>query len=182
MLAYYHANAKRTNELLRALPDFVETLSSSARFLVAPDGKTGLEAKPRHENLGPYWVEAGVVVMNRGTAGVEHADYEGLSPYPEKLFDASTRAYSAVLCLASAESGGNLRIWKQRVLANEEPALEEGASEDIIYEPGALVLFDSFCYHQITESVLNEEHRYRAIGALHFLYKDAPSPHWEYWF
>ncbi|MBX9571502.1 MAG: hypothetical protein K2X77_21600 [Candidatus Obscuribacterales bacterium] len=182
MLSYYYANAVRTNELLKGLPNFVETLASSAKYLQAPDGKTGLPTRPRHENLGPYWVEAGVVIMNRGTAGVEHADYEGLAPYPEKLFDSETRAYSAVLCLAAADSGGNLRIWKQRVLGNEEPALAAETEEEVFYEPGALVLFDSFCYHQITESVLSDDHRYRAIGALHFLYKEQPYPHWEYWF
>ncbi len=182
MLAYYHANARRTNELLKGLPNFVETLAQSSKYLEAPDGKTGLPARARHENLGPYWVEAGVVIMNRGTAGVEHADYEGLAPHPEKLFDPNTRAYSAVLCLAAAESGGNLRIWKKRVLADVEPEFCEQDVEEIMYEAGALVLFDSFCYHQITESVLTDDHRYRAIGALHFLYKEEPYPHWEYWF
>lgn len=182
LLHYYHANAKCTNDLLAGLPGFVDALKSSAKFLVAPDGATGLPARARHENLGPYWVEAGVVLMNQGTAGVEHADYEGLAPYPQMLFDPKTRAYSAVLCLAEAESGGNLRIWKEHVLADQEPEFRDSSCEEVTYKAGALVLFDSFCYHQITGSVLSDDHRYRAIGALHFLYRETPYPHWEYWF
>lgn len=182
MLHYYHANAAKTNELLSTLPNLVSSLASSSRYLLSADGSSNLPSRPRHANLGPYWVEAGLILMTGESEGAIHADYEGLSPYPDKLFDPETRAYSAVLCLATGESGGNLKIWKKHVLANETPPDDNSYFEEVIYKQATLALFDSFCYHQISSSVLTDDHRYRAVAAMHFLYKEEPYPHWEYWF
>lgn len=182
LLHYYHANAAHTNKLLHALPNLIPSLTACAKYLKSPAGETGLPVRARAENLGPYWVDAGVILMMKGHEGVVHADYEGLAPYPEKLFDSHTRAYSAVLSLATGASGGNLKIWKQKHLANEEPNLEEATAEEIAYKVGSLSIFDSFCYHKILASTLDDEHRFRAVAALHFLYLEQPYPHWEYWF
>jgi hypothetical protein len=182
LLAYYHANAEHTNELLHALPNLVETLADSAKFLEAPDGSTGLPSRPRSQNLGPYWANAGVVLMMKGTEGVIHADYEGIAPYPPMLFDPQTRAYSAVISLATAASGGNLMIWKSRKLASEEFEMDDSCAQEVAYSVGSLSIFDSFCYHRIMASKLDDNHRFRAIAAVHFLYLDKPYPHFEYWF
>lgn len=182
LLHYYHANSVHTNKLLHALPGLVESLASSARYLEGPDGTCGHPVRARSENLGPYWVDAGVVLMMAGHEGVIHADYEGLAPYPAKLFDPATRAYSAVLSLATPASGGNLKIWKSHKLADEEPDLDESSASEVVYKVGSLSLFDSFCYHRILASKLDDEHRFRAIAAVHFLFLSEPVPHWEYWF
>lgn len=182
MLHRYHASALHTNQLLAELPGFVETLAGAAKFMQAPDGSSGLPVRARRQNLGPYWADAGVVIMTRGGQGEIHADFEGLSPYPEKLFDKETRAYSAVLSLARPEVGGNLKIWLKHQLADENPALEDFQAEIIDYSPGSMAIFDSFCYHQILSSTLTEASPYRAIAAMHFLYLDNPYPHFEYWF
>jgi hypothetical protein len=178
----YHANANETNKLVAELPELVPILLRSANHMSGPNGETDLPCRSRAQNLGPYWVDAGIVMMDRGSEGVVHADYEGLAPYPAQLFDSSTRAYSAVLTLAVAASGGNLKIWKKRRLANEEPQLQDAFSEIVEYSVGSMVIFDSFCYHQIMESQLNPEHPWRAVAAVHFLFKSEPHPHWEYWF
>lgn len=102
LLHYYHANAAHTNDLLHALPNLISTLTASAKYLESQSGETGLPVRSRSENLGPYWVDAGVIMMMKGLEGVVHADFEGLAPYPAKLFDSKTRAYSAVLSLATA--------------------------------------------------------------------------------
>ena len=182
MLHVYHSDAVATNNLLAQLDGLVPALAAAAALMVAPDGKTGLPARPRSQNLGPYWVDAGVIVMTRGTAGMIHADFEGLSPYPAKMFDEHTRAYSAVLMLSKPVSGGNLRVWNKRFLANERQALDGVSSQVAEYAQGTLAVFDSFCYHQIEESQLTEELPHRAVAAMHFLYMDAPHPHWEYWY
>jgi len=182
VLHYYHANAAHTNELLYALPDLIPTLSGVSKYLVAPDGATGLPCRSRSQNLGPYWVDGGVVLMMQGHEGVVHADYEGLAPYPQKLFDPDTRAYSAVLSLAMAASGGNLKIWQEHQLANEEPLLCDQKVSEVAYKVGTMTIFDSFCYHRILPSQLDDDHRFRAVAAMHFLYLAEPYPHWEYWF
>lgn len=181
LLPFYHANSQHTNELIDALPGLREKLCAVSEMLVSPSGQSGLPCRSRASNLGPYWVDAGVVLMMSGMEGVIHADFEGLAPYPAKLFDPDTRAYSAVICLAAAVSGGNLEIWQERKLANEDPP-EYLKSRIIEYAPGTLSVFDSFCYHKIQASVLDDQHRYRAIAATHFLYLAEPYPHWEYWF
>lgn len=182
LLAYYHANAQATNQLLHALPGLVATLAGVSKYLEAPDGSTGLPSRPRSENLGPYWADAGVVLMMKGTEGVIHADYEGMAPYPSMLFDPQTRAYSAVISLATAASGGNLMIWKDRKLASQEMELDDSLAEEVTYSVGSMSIFDSFCYHRIMASKLDDSHRFRAIAAVHFLYLDKPYPHFEYWF
>jgi len=182
MLHQYHANAMSTNASLKRLDGLVECLTKSATYLTAPDGAVGLPCRARHENLGPYWVEAGVVINTQGHEGQVHADYEGIAPYPEKLFDPQTRAYSAVLSLVKPKFGGNLKIWTKHRLGNEPPDLEDYTIDIVDYAAGTLVLFDSFCYHQILSSELTPEIPHRAVAALHFLYIDKPHPHWEYWF
>jgi len=71
--------------------------------------------------------------MSQGTEGVEHADYEGLAPYPDCMFDPDTRAYSAVLPLAAPASGVHLRIWKDRCTANEQPAYADDTLQIVPY-------------------------------------------------
>ena len=182
MLHVYHAEAAATNALLAGLDGLVPALAACARHLEAPDGSVGLPSRPRWKNLGPYWGEAGVIAMTRGTAGYVHADYEGLSPYPARIFDPATRAYSAVLMLARPASGGHLKVWTRRFLGNERQALEDCPSEVAEYDTGTLALFDSFCYHQIQAAELDESSPFRAVAAMHFLYVDQPHPHWEYWY
>ena len=182
LLNNYHARATETNTKLLALGGLVERLSSVAKLLQSPDKKSGLPIRPRRENLGPYWADAGVVVNTKGLEGQIHADYEGLAPYPQKLFDKDTCAFSAVLSLAKPKVGGNLKIWLERHLGNAEPTLKDFKTQIIDYSVGSLAVFDSFCYHQILTSHLNDAEPIRAIAAMHFLYLDEPYPHWEYWF
>jgi hypothetical protein len=181
MLHAYHAQAAKTNGMLAELDGLVPALASTSKFMEAPDGRTGLPARARSATM-PYWVDAGVVAMTSGKAGYIHADFEGLSPYPEMLFDPATRAYSAVLMLAKPKSGGDLKFWAKRHLGNEMQNLEGAPSEVVSYEVGSVQLFDSFCYHQILDSELTPEHPVRAVAAMHFVYRATPEPHFEYWY
>jgi hypothetical protein len=150
--------------------------------MVGADGQRDLPCRSRSENSGLYWEDAGIVLMNQGNSGEVHADYEGLAPYPHALFDENTRAYSLIIPLASPASGGGLKLWKSRKLANEEAVLRDEIAEIINYEVGSMIIFDSFCYHQILESVLDAQHPRRIVAAAHFLHRDQPFPHWEHWF
>ncbi len=180
-LHYYHANAPRTNQMLQELPDLVPTLASVGTVLAGPDGKTGYPVRPRRVAKGPYWSDAGVVMSTRGTLGEAHADYEGLAPHPEKLFDPSTIAFSAIISLAVPAAGGHLTLWPKRVLANE-CFEEDSESLELRYEVGTLTVFDSFCFHRIQGATMDDSRPYRMIAGMHFLFIDGPEPHWEHWF
>jgi hypothetical protein len=182
LLNNYHARAIETNTRLEALDGLIERLISVSKLLQGPEKETGLPARPRRENLGPCWADAGLVVNTKGIEGQVHADYEGLAPYPQKLFDDRTCAYSAVLSLAKPKVGGNLKIWLERHLGDVEPALQDFKSHIVDYSVGSMAVFDSFCYHQILSSQMSDVEPIRAIAAMHFLYMDKPYPHWEYWF
>lgn len=117
-------------------------------YLVAPALKTW-------DHIG--WMV--VWCLMQGHEGVVHADYEGLAPYPQKLFDPDTRAYSAVLSLAMAASGGNLENLQEHQLANEEPLLCDQKVSEVAYKVGTMTIFDSFCYHRhIGVSQLDDDH------------------------
>jgi hypothetical protein len=182
LLHLYHAGADYTNQLIAELPELMPTLLATAQYLRGPNDELNLPTRSRSENLGPYWVNAGIVLNYKSSLGEVHADYEGLAPYPDKLFDSRTRAYSVVLCLSKAKGGGGLKVWKQRRLADQKLVRRQAPAEIIEYDIGTVAVFDSFCYHQIQESEFDDEHPFRAVAVVHFLYKNDPYPHWEYWF
>jgi hypothetical protein len=180
-LHYYHAQAERTNAQLAAIPDLLPILSAVGQVLVGPDGRTGYPVRPRRINLGPYWSDAGLVLSSKGRIGEAHADYEGLAPYPAKLFDSNTLAFSAIISLAVPAQGGNLKLWPGRKIANQD-FCEESPSVELVYKVGTLTVFDSFCFHQIQPAEMNEEFPFRMVAGIHFLFIDGPEPHWEHWF
>jgi hypothetical protein len=191
LLHQYHANAARANELVSStLHGFFDRLSAFAAHLVAPDGSVGLPARPRRENLGPFWCDAGVHILggDSGTeyaGGAPHADYEGLAPYVPALFDQATRAYSAILAVATPESGMGLDVWThRRYMANTRPGPEVRTLMPVAleYEVGTMTALDSFLYHRIQPGRYSADRPCRIVGVIHFFYRAQPFPHWEHWF
>lgn len=186
-LPAYHAAAPTANALVDTLPGFKDSLVAATRFLVSPSGDP-LGARARRENLGPYWCDAGLHILGEGCekGGVAHVDLEGLSPYPEAMFDLETRAFSAVLSVSNPAEGGDVLVWpKRRFLASDLEdirLLPKEAPERLKCQTGSLLLFDSFLYHKIDQFRIDEDASWRITGIIHFLYRREPEPHWEYWF
>lgn len=79
--------------------------------------------------------------------GEIHFDTEGL-PVPYR--DQRGPAFTAVLALSRVASGGGLRLWDLPYDGHEDPLLGDlVAPVTIPYEPGDLVLFESYRLHQI---------------------------------
>lgn len=182
----YHAEAEASNKLVSALPAYLPTMIDTCQFLAPKDNNgKAYPIRARTVNLGPYWSWSGLHIFEANeevNGGAFHCDYEGLAPYPQKLFEEETRAYSAVLSVAAPESGGGLRVWPRRFLANEEiPYMPDEEAVDLDYQPGTLTILDSFMGHQIMESEFKPD-QLRITGVIHWLLLDDPYPHWEYWF
>ncbi|MDQ2994371.1 MAG: hypothetical protein M3R00_05435 [Pseudomonadota bacterium] len=184
----YFANAESSNRLIRKLPGYLDTMRDCVRHILNPNGEICLDTRARHENLGPYWCESGLHIyegdydMSTEVGGV-HQDLEGLIPYPHLMFADDTVAYSAVLSIAVPEKGGGLNVWKTRFIAsNAFPDLSEDDKVELDYQVGTMTIIDSFMPHQIQDIVCSEKNPLRITGVMHFLYRQDPYPHWEYWF
>lgn len=140
----YFAHARESNQAVeRHTPGLVAWMQASIEKL------TGAQAAHRRSWCGPgiHIFPAGEWVAQRG--GVIHSDIEGL---PEAHVDAQAPALSLVLMLQPPEEGGGLRLWDE--LHREDDALEPERlvgvpCETLLYEPGDLVIFDSYRLHQI---------------------------------
>ncbi len=129
-----------------------------------------------------------------------HTDTEGLLLYPSSIFDIATRAYSCVISIKrtaqhTRHRGGDLDIWQERFLADE---LEQFYRKDRIhartnkqrlkvsYEPGNMVLFDSFMPHVVRPFQVRSKADRRISFVMHFNYRTHternPLPHLEYWY
>ena len=177
--AQYHAAAQEWNSRLRTFENLRKTISRIAALLPkrAP-------AVPRRTILGPYWADYGFTVYHRhGDSGSPHTDLEGLIPYPAAMFDPGTEAYSAVVAITCPASGGGLwvDVRGRRIGSYEAPPTRRGWKL-YSYKPGTLTIFDSFLPHAIQASRMSQSSAYRIVLAVHFLYRDEPFPHYQYWF
>ncbi|MHC4261825.1 MAG: hypothetical protein ACYSWX_04835 [Planctomycetota bacterium] len=186
----YHAQANEKNRLIASLSGYLDRMLAATAFLEHPgqrqgDPPTPLPASSRHESLGPYWCHSGVHVAGRNPKGSEHADFEGLAAHPEVLFDEGTRAYSAMLSIQKPRFGGGLHVWPGRLAGGHD---QDDWTRHLMREPqafdyptGALTVIDSFLVHQIQRTITWGD-QLRMVGVMHFLYREDPEPHWEYWF
>jgi hypothetical protein len=126
------------------------------------------------------WCGPGVHIFTRGgvvarKGGDLHFDTEGLA---ERQLSRRASAYSFVLMLQPAESGGGLRIW-DRLYEGEDFPENPGprvANVLIRYEPGELVVFDSYRMHQIQPFGGEVD---RLSATMHVVEEDGT---WEAWF
>lgn len=165
-------------------------MCSAASLLEVPEtasapAQDSLPAIARHERRGPYWCHSGIHIAGRNRGGSQHADFEGLAPYPEMMFDPATRAYSVMLSIQRPRFGGGLQVWPGRLSGSHDDAEWERHLQQqpraLDYPVGTLTIIDSFLVHRIQPS-FTWGHHYRMVGVMHFLYREEPEPHWEYWF
>ena len=125
----------------RHLPGFQWTLRELSGELL------GVKTTPRRGYSGP-----GVHVFDPGgecarVGGEIHSDTEGL-PAPHAR--AGLPAYTLVVALSRASSGGGLRLWDAPYDGQDDPSLADLAEPARIdYAPGDAVVFESYRLHQI---------------------------------
>jgi hypothetical protein len=176
--ARYQANANLWNARLQKFPNLKAYVAGIADLL-----PRSVPVVPRRAVLGPYWNDYGFTVYERnGQSGVAHTDLEGLIPYPDSMFDPNTEAYSATLAVECPAEGGGLRIDpRKRRLGHYVPPPTRKGWKLYRYYPGTLTLFDSFLPHSIEGFQLSRAHPRRIVLAVHFLYRESPYPHYQYW-
>lgn len=139
----YHELAEFSNELIeRNVPGFAARMRRYMELMVSA---------PVTARSGNNWCGAGMHILHTTKHhGVIHCDVEGYTP---ALRYAKVPLVSTVLMLQKPMSGGGLRIWDRLYGADKRQAYErisKNVVSDIVhYEPGDLVFFDSYRFHQI---------------------------------
>lgn len=186
-LPTYHAQAWQANTLVATLPGYTAAMIAAAKALTVPGSPADFSVRARRENLGEYWCDSGLHILGERSqgGGVAHIDLEGLAPYPPVMFDRGAAAFSAVLCVAAPARGGDLLIWpEKRYFADtaENLPVRKADAVRLSCRAGDLLIFDSFLPHMIDAYEVDDEAPWRVTGVIHFLLREEPYPHWEYWF
>jgi hypothetical protein len=138
----YFERASASDEVVeRRVPGFRERfVALVARALGVP-----LVQRPGYAGPGIHVFAAHGPCAKGG--GEVHFDTEGL---PVPYLRERKAAYTAVLSLSSVTSGGGLRLWDLPYDGHEDPELSRLREPcTVSYEPGDLVLFESYRLHQI---------------------------------
>jgi len=193
-VARYHQQAAEADATVdQVLPEFRGVMAGACRYLWNPTGRQ-VPARPRAVGGKALWVHGGLTLNDTEGSldGVEseeqfgkgHIDSEGLAPYPHLMLSPDTLIYSACLSIATPAAGGGLYVWEgvRHIGYDRDIRPPESALTYCRYEPGTLVLFDSFLWHRIESVSTSAERRHRLVGVMHFLYLVHPYPHWEYWY
>ena len=193
-VARYHEQAAEADAIVdRVLPEFREVMVKSCRFLWNPTNRH-IPAHPRAVGGKALWVHGGLTlndtegdldgVESEELFGKGHIDSEGLAPYPSLMLSPDTLMYSACLSIAAPKKGGGLYVWEgtRHIGFDRDIRPPETGLTYCRYEPGTLVLFDSFLWHRIESIGTSPEQQHRIVGIMHFLYLTHPYPHWEYWY
>ncbi|MFO0676898.1 MAG: hypothetical protein U0169_10205 [Polyangiaceae bacterium] len=153
-----------------ALPGLVAFVEGGLELLL--DGRV----EPRRGFAGP-----GVHVFPAGgpcakDGGDVHFDTEGLTPAERA---SRVEAFTFVLMLQPAESGGGLRVWNERFDPDDPtPEAERGTGTPalVTYGPGDLLVLDSYRLHQIEPFGGTKD---RISLTCHAVLADA---RWQIWF
>jgi hypothetical protein len=141
--AHYFASADESDRVVEeAAPGLQERMFALAsRFLGAPVNQRRGWCGP-----GVHVFRPRSLIARRG--GEVHFDTEGLT---DGQLERRAPALTFVLMLQPAESGGGLRVW-DRLYDGEDFPAKPGPDvpvTQIAYEPGELVVIDSYRLHQI---------------------------------
>lgn len=193
-VARYHQQAAESNVIVDSvLPNFRSVMAEGCRFIWNPTNRH-IPAHPRAVGGANLWVHGGLTLNDTegNLDGIEseeqfgkgHIDSEGLAPYPHLMLSPDTLMYSACLSIATPAIGGGLYVWEgvRHIGYDRDIRPAESALTYCRYEPGTLVLFDSFLWHRIESVGTSPDQQHRVVGVMHFLYLSHPYPHWEYWY
>jgi len=197
----YYRYAEAHNKFLKKefpqIPRVIETIGQKilTHSGLKPDS---LPIVPRDKK---YFLMAGFNLQLRTWTFYNiHTDTEGLLQYPASIFDPNTRAYSCVISIKRTaqhtnERGGDLDIWRKRLLADQmddffKPDSDQARShkprQKVPYKVGTMVLFDSFMPHVVLPFKVKKKADRRIAFVVHFNYRKHternPFPHLEYWY
>lgn len=198
--SYYRFAEKNNKYLLQEFPEVAEVISQAGRLILTHSGlkPDALPVVPRDKK---YFQIGGFNLQLRSWNLYNiHTDTEGLLQYPASIFEEKTRAYSCVVSIKRTDQhvhrrGGDLDIWRQRVLAHELDGFykRDGFSaksnklrEKVPYKVGNMVLFDSFMPHVVIPFKVKKKDDRRISLVVHFNFRARtetnPFPHLEYWY
>ena len=164
--SYYRFAGKHNQFLLKNFPEVKGLIRQMGECILE---KSGLPANaipviPRDKK---YFLVAGFKIQSKSFNMYNiHIDAEGLLQYPGSIFDLNTRAYSCIVSIkrtAQYENmhGGDLHIWQERYTADKmddfyktdgSQVRSKANRHRIAYEPGKLLLFESFMPHGALQS------------------------------
>lgn len=140
--AYFQGRAEADALVEAACPGLQASLRALAATFLGDD------VVPRPSYCGPG-VHVFPAAGHAATKGGDlHFDTEGLAP---AQLESRAPAYSFVLMLSPAESGGGLRVWDALYEGSDAvgEAMTERPAETIVYEARELVVLSSYRLHQI---------------------------------
>jgi hypothetical protein len=174
--------------LRETLPGYDDVVSRIAALLPTPKVPVVPRSVILRKTMRDLWCDGGAHITQSTKygkpleEGVTHCDYEGLAPYPEALFDKTTQAFSAMLCLEAPAAGGGLELWNSRATPDYLPSLDDVPSLKLPYFVGTLTVLDSFLPHKIMACTYSKQAPRRVVMVVHFLYRNEPYPHVQFWF
>jgi hypothetical protein len=139
----YFSNAASSDETVRrAVPGLQERMLELVSDLL----RAPVTQRPGWCGPGVHVFRAGSLVARRG--GEVHFDTEGLT---ELQLARRASALSFILMLQPPAMGGGLRVWDRFYEGEDFPEKPDPsvAVAQIAYEPGELVVIDSYRLHQI---------------------------------
>ena len=198
--SYYRFAEKHNKYLLKEFPEVAGVIADAGRLILSHSGlkPDALPVVPRDKKY--FQIGGFNLQLKSWNLYNIHTDTEGLLQYPASIFEEKTRAYSCVVSVKrtaqhSKDRGGDLDIWRQRVLADELEGFykRDGYSarsnklrEKVPYTVGNMVLFDSFMPHVVIPFKVKKKDDQRISFVVHFNYRKHternPFAHLEYWY
>jgi hypothetical protein len=198
--SYYRFAEKHNKYRLKEFPEVAAVIADAGRLILShsrlkPDALPVVPRDKKYFQVGGFNLQ-----LHSWDLLNIHTDTEGLLLYPSSIFEKKTRAYSCVVSVKrtaqyTKDRGGDLDIWRERVLAHELDGFykRDGFSpksnklrEKIPYKVGNMVLFDSFMPHVVLPFKIKKKDDRRISFVVHFNYRDHtecnPFPHLEYWY
>ena len=198
--SYYRFAAEHNKYLLQEFPEAAVIIADAGRLILTHSGMKpdALPVVPRDKKY--FQVGGFNLQLHSWDLYNIHTDTEGLLQYPASIFEEKTRAYSCVVSIKrtaqyTKDRGGDLDIWRQRILAHELDGFykRDGYSPrskklrvKVPYKVGNLVLFDSFMPHVVLPFKIKKEDDRRISFVVHFNFRkfseSNPFPHLEHWY
>lgn len=198
--SYYRFAGNHNQFLVKNFPEVKHTIQYLGDYILEKSGirPGSFPVTPRDKK---YFLIAGFKIQLRSFNIYNiHIDTEGLLQYPDSIFNPNTRAYSCIISIKRTaqyvnESGGDLDIWHERYLAHQMDGFFKGDGlrarskehrQRITYEPGKLLVFDSFMPHVVLPFKVKKKADRRITFLVHFNFRKHternPFPHLEYWY
>lgn len=190
--SYYMRNASAWNKRLLLLPKFKRVVEEIANYI---PNKRNVPVVSRHDVEDKCWCDASIflympsVGVNKDTPTRIHTDDDDLPLNPGTMFDPELEAYSCVVALECPVDGGGLyhypytcpnksKLWHVPDSLFQKPVYPPKSDFQLLsYQVGMLTIIRAFDLHAVQQWSIGR----RTTLTLHYMYREAPFPHYEYW-